>query len=404
MAKRTGDKIAEAGVQAGGFWKNLWTSLSIIAGTVVIWYPDVFLGAEFMTDYAEHSNTPLPSMVIFSIPLSTLIPWMISVSTSGIQYLIYRRFRKGIKNNNSYDRWALILAIIMSFVDTALDVAGLTAWMYGAEQGINLIPNPITGLWILVLPFVLFVCLFQEFLFVSLVIPYAGKARESALGSAGGWMVDKTVWLIDVAFGINRAGAVTLCTVAIMSLDLILGPELIFTFTDDPAVTAARWQVLIIPWAISFFLSFVQFAIFRKIRSGSASRLYKIVGITFVIIDTCADLAGFTAFVHGTDIHYIIMPWDIGLTWVLLLLLVGPLCAVGEWVLAVLLGDNDEDNEAGGDDPDEEVSFRRPKREKRVKQPKSPPSGPIARPPSSGSSSPPPGFMSGGGFAPCLAV
>jgi|GEM_PF-3920865 len=391
MAKRTGDKIAEAGVKAGGFWKNVWTSVSIVLATIVIWYPDVFFGVQFMTDYAEHVDMPLLSMVILSVPLSSLIPWMISLSTSGLQYLIYRRFQRGIRAVNSYDRWVLMLAVVMSLVDTAIDICGYTAWMYGTEQGLNLVPNPVTSLWLVGLPFVLGVCLFQEYLFGSFVIPWAGKAREAALGAAWGWIVDKTVWLVDVAFGINRAGAITLCTVAIMSLDIVLGPELIFTFTDDPAVVAERWQVLIIPWAISFLMSFLQFAIFRKIRSGTATPIYKIVGISLVIGDTCMDLAGFTAFMHGTDIHYMIMPWEIGWAWVLLLLLVGPLCAVGEWILAVLLGKNDTDAEEGGDD-EEDLA---PPRPKRVKRRKASPSGPTVRPPS-GSTGPLPPFVGGG--------
>jgi hypothetical protein len=331
MKTPPGQSAEEGGVWLAGLLKNVFTAVMLIFFVGITLLPDIYLGPQFMFSYIDTQGKVDPTAI------SPAIPWCLSAATSGMQYLIYRRISK--KPEASNDRLALIVAVILALVDTAIDVGGFTAMFYGPEVGMQIVPdNPSVG-WYIGGFFVLALCLGHEYLLIKFLVDKSDQAKERATGTACAWIVDGVVWVLELIFGTTRGLFVVASVFAIAALDFWLGPEFLFTITENDPVSFVVWPLWLVPIGISAITTGILYFFHRKLRDTGTKTgpLFKLLVLAFVICDTWLDLAGFTAFMHGPD-EITLMPEDAGIAWILLLFLVGGLCALGEWLCATLLG------------------------------------------------------------------
>jgi hypothetical protein len=127
---------------------------------------DLVLGPQFLFAHLDLSG-----------PLAAF-PWILSITMTGAQALIYRRIRHG-----GFDRRATIavtVGIALALLDTLLDVAGFTAVMYGPAAGARVVPPGAPPAWVVLALLVAMLCGLWEWLMEGLL------SKSDGLGGGGG--------------------------------------------------------------------------------------------------------------------------------------------------------------------------------------------------------------------------
>lgn len=330
-----GQRGEDGGVWLAAYLKNIGAAVFIIVVVAFCFGTDLLLGPQFMFAYLDTQGGGEATEI------SDAVPWAFSAATTGMQYLIARQIR--LRPNTTNDKLVLAVAGLLAVGDTAIDVGGFTAIFYGPEVGMQIKPDdPSLGWWIGA-AIVVLVCAAHEYLLIKFLEDKSEQAKERSMRTPGAFIVDGVVWLFEWLFGTSRGLFIFASVLAVGFLDFWLGPEFLFNITTDDPVNFAEGWLPIIPLVLSGTTSGILVLCHRRLRDVDADTgwRFKLFVLIFVLLDGWVDLAGFTAFMHGPD-EITLMPEDAGIAWLLLLVLVGCLCTLGEWLFATLLGSRDE--------------------------------------------------------------
>jgi hypothetical protein len=331
MSNQTsGDFMVEAAAWFVGAFKNLIMAALFVAFAFALVLPDVLMGPQFLTAYAQQQGVHLG---LLNYP----IPYLLSIVTTGFQYLLYRRIGAG-RMASKHDGWAFILALSLAAVDTAIDVGGMTSLRYGPEQGINIIPDHPDTVWFILAGLTIGVCGFHEVILAPLLVTGAGVA-SGRMGTPLAWLVEGAIWLLGFLFGLLRAVFIALTVAGVFLLDLVLGPQFMFAFAADRHLDLGGLASFL-PWAVSIVMTGGQALIYRRIRQGGFDTKATIAlsgGVALALLDTLLDISGLTSFLYGPDVGVRVVPPGHPLAWILLALLVALLCGLWEWLAEGLL-------------------------------------------------------------------
>lgn len=124
---------------------------------------DLILGPQFLFAVADDREISLDGWLQY-------VPWVLTIAMTGFQLAIYRLITlRGVKNLNRQASVALYLGAGLGVVDTIVDVAGFTAFMYGADAGVRVFPPHATVAWGLLALLVATLCGLWEWLMEGLL-------------------------------------------------------------------------------------------------------------------------------------------------------------------------------------------------------------------------------------------
>lgn len=301
--------------------KNIAGSLVVFFGVVFIVLLDLYLGPEFMGSYAESQGKG-------STWWTTLIPWALSIATTGFQYLLKQAGLAFRTKQRSIGRYGLmVVGALVAICDSLTDVGGLTSLTYGHEQGVKVKPDGADGMWWIAAVMVFIICLGHEYLLDWLLT----RKGSLAMASPGTGLLLKTVDLTAWLFFFFRDVAALCGYAGVLALDVFLTGYFIHAKTEE----SEHFSSLAVPAAImiSVVLLLCQFGLVLRMRTGSASWKHPQFWIVIVllVLDTGTDVGGMTAFLYGPEnMQYVVVPAQPNMAWWLIVGCIALLCAICE--------------------------------------------------------------------------
>ena len=301
--------------------KNIGASLAVFFGVIFIVVIDLSLGPEFMGSYAQAQGKD-------STWLTAIIPWSLSIATTGFQYILAQAARGYRAKKQSFGRQiAFVAGIFIALCDSMTDVGGMTSLVYGPEEGVKVKPDGADGMWWLTAIIIFAICLLHEYL-LEWVLDRSGNPR---MASPGMGLLLKTVDITKWLFFFFRDLAAVFGYVGVFLLDILLTGYFIHSKVEQNA-HFSEWAL---PATIAFsvILLMFQFGLVLRMRSGTASwkQIQMWIVMALIIVDTGTDVGGLTAYLYGPeDMEHIVMPAEPTLAWWLIVGCISLLCAVCE--------------------------------------------------------------------------
>lgn len=346
------------GVLVGGYAYNIIVRSGTAAILLLMMAGDIWLGTRFVVSFAvanQGSLSGLPEwLVIFILDW---LPWLLSGTISGIQYLVVHAQRKGLvmKTAGPSVKRLLRAAWIIAILDTLMDMAGFMAWWYD---------DPKVGHWLVHLPLnfvslgfalvVGFACFFHEPL-VSKWVPAqladlkAAKAANKTI--PGTWIFWIFLGALNVVYkvvtNVCRGGGVLGALVLDLFLSAFFLHQVTQAFGDGPRVAALSLVGGII---LSLFISAMQFEEATAFLPGAGdARWKKLAPRTLRFVDVYFDLAGFGSYMYGVGIGWHLVGSD-NLTPAVILMfaIVGVLCWYAEGMSSLFVTVSRMKKKAGG--------------------------------------------------------
>ena len=347
----------DLGVLVGGYAYNIFVRSATAALLLLMMAGDIWLGTRFVVSFAvanQGSLSGLPEwLVIFILDW---LPWVLSGTISGIQYLVVHAKRKGLMLSTAGPKVKQLLraAWIIAILDTLMDMAGFMAWWYD---------DPQVGHWLVHLPLnpvslgfavaVGFACFFHEPLISEWVpaqladLKAAKAANKTIPGTWIFWIfLGILVAVYKVVTNVCRGGGVLGALVLDLFLSAFFLHQVAQGFGDGPRVAElSLWGGAI----LSLFISAMQFEKATAFLPGKDARWKKSVPLVLRIVDVYFDLAGFGSYMYGVGTGWHLVGIDnMTPAVVLMFAIVGVLCWYAEGMSSLFVTVARRKKSAGG--------------------------------------------------------
>ena len=334
-----GAVLAETAAALGAWVGGLIVGLALAVGPVACIALDLLLGPQFIDSWTTTNGTPLNG-------LASPVPLAVSVAMTGLQYALFDRIKLALAGQGATRKAIafMVLAGVIALADTAIDWGGVTSWFYSDAEAANIWPSEPRGEWGITSILVCGLCLFHEPVMQSLLARFKGKlADDSFRGAAlikGGLRAGS--WSLNIV----KAGALMTGAAAMFILDLILTPQMgtggIMTFTM---------------WAWSIACTAILYMVWQHYETVGVKRLKPIdrvyvgIGWGLAVIDTLADVVGFTTAIYGNGTEIVWIPERPTWVWGLGAVIIAAICFSGERMLREMLWRprKGRDGDAGSD-------------------------------------------------------
>ncbi len=324
---------------------------------------DLYLSGAFMDNYStQYGARGL---------VSTLLPWIFTLGTTGLQGAINARTKAGFRNSSPLAKVVIVVGWGLIALDTATDVGGWTALYTGdVNLGADIFPPgwSTDPYWMIVSLVVAIVCGGQEKILPLLYgrwdflrgdddAPGAWLVRA---GEAGGGYLYSAISNVLKPVGL----------LAIVALDVVLTPNFLGSATGTPVA----WIISATTTIFNYLLWLqTEKVVLRRMPNGKLGLSHLNAGAkgalavawALNIAELLLDGAGYTALVFGVRPGSFLLPPVITLNWVITITIVMVACFAGELLISELLRrptgaperSSNDNNDNDNNDNDEDLNF-----------------------------------------------
>jgi hypothetical protein len=326
--------MVAAKVGSGGGWLA-----SVFHAVLALFVPalfigaDIWLGPQFMTAYVDTAGTD-------SQLLTVVIPWALSFATTGFQYLVMQIIRNvKFKGADKETKFAILVGVLLWIFDTGCDLAGMTSWRMGPEQGIQVIPDNPDLSWTVLAVLTIVVCGGQEYFLGKSLKWQKGEDILSNLPAAK--LLEKIVSTADILYGLFRGVMVFFAVGFVLVLNIALSTYYFKVLFEGDGGSFSG-GTLVVSFIISTGLTGYMTLLWRQRRrnksmagrmDGEAKKKAKrqfMLACILMGIDMYLDVGGFTMLMYGREEGLHMIPTTTSLAWLLLAGVIIGLCGFYE--------------------------------------------------------------------------
>jgi len=335
-----GDGLAEKiGSSGTWLWGFLQACLTAVVPVIFVG-ADIWLGPQFMTAYATSVGQDQGFLV-------TVIPWCMSLATTGFQFLVFQVTLKiAYKQASKSVKLAILVGWAVIFTDTATDIGGMMSLYKGPEVGLNILPSPIDlGSFVLIVATII-LCGCNEFV-VPDALRWSVATAQSSM-APGAFFVEWTVKIMNFAYNLFKGLTMFFSVVMILALDVFLSMYFFKTIFTQGRGNFSDTSVIVVSFLLSCGMTGVQILLYRmrRIQKKSGTKLSKRgqfqMALAFVLtgLDVLMDISGFTMLMYGPGQSGItVIPDNPSHAWMLMAITIFTLCGFYEPLVEVAFAD-----------------------------------------------------------------